>query len=183
MESLRDACVDESPGCRLDSGPRRCLRCPGGGVRGDAPVAWRPRQDRDQRRNARVQGRRADRRNRAEGLRYARLHPGAERLQQQLPRRFGARHRQGLPRHRRPARRCRHLLGADGFELAVPDGQCRHGLLPDRTRSEQRPGGGRAAVECRRHHQRHVVFLDHRHRRAGTGPRTRRQVPDRRPRL
>ena len=47
-------------------------------------------------------------------------------------------------------------------------------------RPEQRPGGGRAAVERGRHDQRHVVLLDHRHRRPGAGPRAWRQVPDRR---
>ena len=81
------------------------------------------------------------------------------------------------------ARRRRHLLRADGFELAVPDRQCRHGLLPHRARPEQRPDRDRAAVERRRHDQRHVVLLDHRHRRPGAGPRARRQIPDRRARL
>ncbi len=49
------------------------------------------------------------------------------------------------------------------LELAVPDGQCRHGLLPRRPRSEQRSAGGRAALGRRRHDQRHVVLVDHRH--------------------
>ena len=101
----------------------------------------------------------------AEGLRHAGLHQRPQRLQQQLPRRLGARPGQGLRRRRRQARRCRHLLRTDGFELAVPDGQRRHGLLPRGARPEQRPDGDRAAVERRRHDQRHVVLLDHRHRR------------------
>ena len=89
------------------------------------------------------------------------------------------RDRQGLRGHRRQARRRRHLLRADGFELAVPDRQRRHGLLPDRPRPEQRPDGDRAAVERGRRDQRHVVLLDHRHRRTRARSRARRQIPDR----
>jgi hypothetical protein len=33
---------------------------------------------------------------------------------------------QGLPKHRREKRRHHHLRGADGFEFAVPDGECRY---------------------------------------------------------
>ena len=81
------------------------------------------------------------------------------------------------------AERRRHLLRADGRELAVPDRQRRHGLLPLGDRPEQRPDGDRAAVGRRRHHQRHVVLLDHRHRRSRSRPRPRRQVSDRAARL
>ena len=108
----------------------------------------------------------------------------ARRLQQQLPRRLGL---------RASARACssigaederrRHLLGADGRELAVPDRERRHGLLHVGHRPQRRPDGDRAAVRRRRHDQRHVVLLDHRHRRPRPRPRARRQVPDRAARL
>jgi hypothetical protein len=72
------------------SSPCRWRRRPGRGFERDDPGARHPRQGRDIDRNARVQGRRAHGRNRAEGLRRARLHQRAERLQQQLPRRLRA---------------------------------------------------------------------------------------------
>ena len=64
-------------------------------------VALGARQGRDLDRHARVRRRRAERRDRADGLRRARLHPRAQRLQQQLPRRLGAGDEEGLREHRR----------------------------------------------------------------------------------
>ena len=154
--------------------PGRC-GCPG--RRRHPSVARDAGSRRHVARHARVQGRRAERRDRPEGLRCARFHPCPQRLQQQLSRRLRLRDPQGLSQYRRRGQHGRHLPRADGREVAVPDRQRRHRLLSGGGRSDQGPAGRRAAAEEPRHHQRHVVLLDHRHRIPGSRSRRRREVP------
>ncbi len=77
----------------------------------------------------------------------------------------------GFQEHGRRQRRHRHLRGTDGLRLAVSDRQRRHRLLPRLRGSFRWTGGDRAADRRARHDQRHVVFLGHRRRQAGTRPR------------
>ena len=143
----------------------------------DPSVDHDARPSRKPHRPPRVQGRRAHDGDRREGARHPRLHPRPERLQQQLPRRVGLCHRQGLPEHRGRGQHDRHLLRADGRQVAVPHGQRRHRLFPRRPEPDEGPAGGRAAAGQRRHLQRHVVQLDHRRRLPRSRSRRRRQVP------
>ena len=73
----------------------------------------------------------------------------------------------------------RHLLRADGLELAFSYRQCRHHLYGRDPRPDEGAAGGRGAAGGARHDQRHVVRLDHRHRFSRPGPRRRGQVSDR----
>ena len=86
---------------------------------------------------------------------------------------------QGPAKRRREGQRGHGLLGADGRQVAVPDGQCRHHLHRRRPRPDEGADGARDAAAGARHGAGRLVPLGHRRRRARTRPRRRRQVPDR----
>ncbi len=67
--------------------------------------------------------------------------------------------------------------------IPVPDGQRGYRVLLGKPRSDEGPHGHRAAATGPRHDQRHVVFLDHRHRLPWARPRTRWKITDRSARI
>ena len=67
----------------------------------------------------------------------------------------------------------------DGQQVAVPHRQHRYGLLHGDHQPVERPDGARTTAQRAGHAQRHVVFVDHRHRASRPRPRQGRQVLDR----
>ena len=135
---------------------------------------------RDRHGQADLQGRRADPGDRQDGEGIPHLHqrPRTSTTTASVAPR-PMRCRRASRTHRRGGQLGRHLLGADGLELAFSDRQCRHRLLHVRRRSDQRADGDRATAEKRGNHQRHVVLVGHRYWLPRTGPRRGREVSDR----
>ena len=84
-----------------------------------------------------------------------------------------------LPRGGSAGQRDPDLLGADGFAVAVPDRERRHGLLRRHRRSHLGTDGRRDASAGARAVRRHVVSVDRRLRPPGPGSRRRRPFPAR----
>jgi hypothetical protein len=66
-----------------------------------------------------------------------------------------------ISQHRSKRQLRRHLSATAGFELTVSDWQYGHGLLHCCRGSDEGSHGGGTTAEGRRHHQRHVVSVDH----------------------
>ena len=100
-----------------------------------------------------------------QGLRQPALRARLRRLHEHLPGRQHGGDPQGLPEHRREGQRGHRLLRADGRQVAVPDGERRHGLFLRHPRPHQGAHGAGGAAQVARHPRRLLVALGHRLRR------------------
>ena len=134
-------------------------------------------QGRVEHRHAGLQGRRTEQGDRGEGLRLPRPDARRRGVRERLPGRFGGGHLQGHGGGRRSEQHGPDLLGADGCEVPVPDGQCGHHLFLGQSGRHQGADRRRDTAAVARRGRRHVVPVGHRLRPARSRPRRRGQVP------
>ena len=149
------------------------------GSKWHSAVVDHPRQGGHAHRHARFQGRHAEQGHARQGLRRSGCLACAPCVCRHLAGRQHSCRAQGPAKRWREGQRSDGLVGADGRQVAVPDGQCRHHLHRRRPRPDEGADGHRGASAGAGHGAGRLVPLGHRRRHARTGPRRRRQVPDR----